>query len=569
MSLQSVDLYREFANSLHLKSWQVLAEAVRDYNPDIVVLVARKTPGIVRLLELDFGPACVISDFAISYTHSIFSNSRVAIVDDLVNVGSTMENARNRVLGAGACEARLFALAMCEEKATIVKDVFYSENSPWPLEYAKSFAVQIPHALLFANKPYDFEFPIIPCTISMPYLTENDLFVKLKEIFGIGSIFDITHPYMRKKGLFRWSVILPQQDSSNFKLRFYVDINSRICNLVPFAISKLNHQYEGGFQGLPVELSPFVDAFYLSLNSLPKNVEVISGESIFRASLFLRSWVWGLNFLDSSLAEVLAVTDVARISLDDVQILFGSDIRRCFEESCISIVNDHRKVDNCSIGSCSSPQSFLSYCPDLINNPIIQTALSEGLGAFDLFISLFKALSDIVGAEDPRKYALSGPYTKEQISENPYLRLRIGLTFSDLLGLCDQIAQITGEYYLSSPCCISAMLDWAIDQGGVVPVVACYDGHLYRVYRKGERTPHDEGCRQKYFAISSYNEPISRTRMAKVFAIMAFSARIPDTVSPSALPRGNVGTFSADSVLNDDNCDITRYFRDTGLIEKA
>ena len=70
-----------------------LAGLVRRSKPETVVLVARKMPRLCSALSLDFGEAHVISDMAIPLSESILRGRRVAIVDDFINAGSTIDRA--------------------------------------------------------------------------------------------------------------------------------------------------------------------------------------------------------------------------------------------------------------------------------------------------------------------------------------------------------------------------------------------------------------------------------------------------------------------------------------------
>ncbi|MHC2284099.1 hypoxanthine-guanine phosphoribosyltransferase [Bradyrhizobium diazoefficiens] len=87
----------------------MLVNGVRDYSPDLVVLVARKMPRLVEALNLSLGDAVCVSDHAIPFVHPNIKGARVAIVDDIWNVGTTMLRARDRVmLGTPTRKAALF-----------------------------------------------------------------------------------------------------------------------------------------------------------------------------------------------------------------------------------------------------------------------------------------------------------------------------------------------------------------------------------------------------------------------------------------------------------------------------
>ena len=85
--------------------WLALVDQVRSWRPDVVVLVARKMPRLAQALELDFG-APTLTDLAVPFADGAFAGARVAVVDDVVNVGSTFAAARASVV-AGALRRRL------------------------------------------------------------------------------------------------------------------------------------------------------------------------------------------------------------------------------------------------------------------------------------------------------------------------------------------------------------------------------------------------------------------------------------------------------------------------------
>ncbi len=568
-SIAHVDFDKGSLAPLHRRSWGVLLAAVREYAPDVVVLIARKTPRISELLHLDFGPASIVSDIAIPYEPSLFRHARVAIIDDVVNVGSTLNSVHKRVMAAGAAKAQLFAVASYGRAWEIAGEVSYAEESVWPEQHARSLSSRLPQALLHMNKPYDVEFPIIPCTILPPFATSRELLSKLKERFGTGCVFDVTHPQAAAEGLHRWTVVLPQLGDSNFKVRLYADIRNRTCNIVPFAIHGCGSKGTERLEELLSGHKSLADVFSALMDFRDERLEAIPGESAFRAVLFLESWMLGLSLIDLDLADMVAVVDDTRISLSDVQLVFGPHIRQCFEAMSVEnhlFAGDHGLAPHSKVKS-SFSGSVAGLYRRFRRTPAFRSVLQSNGDPFDVFMSLFQSLALVVGAENPNQYSLDWPFDRRQVADDPYLRLRVGFTFVDLVELCNEVAQATGEHTLSSPCYVSTMLDWAIDQGGVVPVVTSYDGWLCRVYRKGERDIDNEGARRACFSAANFRKPISRTRMAKIFAILSYSACLPQAAVPSALSRGNVGVFPAASVLDDDNTDITRYFRDTGRLK--
>ena len=78
------------------------------FRPAVVILIAKDAAR--RVVRTHFGPGCVIiSDLAIPFTSRLLRGVRVAIVDDLVNVGTTIRRAAEMATACGGREIRLFA----------------------------------------------------------------------------------------------------------------------------------------------------------------------------------------------------------------------------------------------------------------------------------------------------------------------------------------------------------------------------------------------------------------------------------------------------------------------------
>ena len=168
---------------------------------------------------------------------------------------------------------------------------------------------------------------------------------------------------------------------------------------------------------------------------------------------------------------------------------------------------------------------------------------------FALFAAVFNELAISVGASEPENYSLKWPFTKVEIKEDPYKRLRIGPTFEDLVALYREVSGLEGLRATSVRQEVSAMLDLAIDQGAVVPTIAKYNGSFYRIYRKGESEPRDRAIERSLRAWSLYGKPLSLTRYSKISAILSFAEGVEQILDPETMTRGNVATLPS-SVLD-------------------
>ena len=152
----------------------------------MVILIAQKMPRLAELLQLDFGPGCVVmSDLAIPFTSRLLCGARVAIVDDLVNVGTTIRRSAEMATACGAGEIRLFA-------AGYRRAMSVSENPHISMDLGDEFSDDayssivdsLPQRLHQLAKPYDLEFPVIPCRLNPPYSNAVDVVNWLRSRFG-------------------------------------------------------------------------------------------------------------------------------------------------------------------------------------------------------------------------------------------------------------------------------------------------------------------------------------------------------------------------------------------------
>lgn len=565
----AVETRREEAlcHTLPVDLWQDLAAHVRAYNPDVVVLVARKMPRIREALGLDFGSgAFEITDLAIPFCHSALYRSRVAIVDDVINRGTTVENARQQVMACGARDVAFFALAKTERAHLPESDLYCARQIPLRDGELRDLASKVPDALRIVNKPFDLGFPVIPCSFAVPFRTCTDIHAWLLRTFGPDVVHNPTAPLGYDHQLRRFSVDLGIGKPGLRKIRLYLDETTSECNLVPFDVPSVLSSDKRGLRR-PEALS--LDALLReALAQAPSGATLWPDEASTRARLFVGSLELGIEALDA-LQEVLVAREPGLFSASDAGWAFGPVIARTRYANegdgvCEPGLTD---VEDVSV----SP--FLSRCQEFEHGLFLENIrkrIPDGLGLVAtemLFDAFFLELSRLVGATNHDEYALSWPYTIEQVRENPYLRLRIGPTFDDLVALLSTMLPSSVETR-SLRSVMSDMLDRFIDEGVVVPTIASYDGKLYRVYRKGENDHRDKAVQRTLLALDHLGRPISRTRMAKILTILTYSSRVDTCLVPSAEARGNVSMLQPD-LLSQEEAELTRYLRDTGYIKRA
>lgn len=542
-------------------SWRALAEQVRADAPEVVVLIARKMPRLVELFGLDFGPHClVISDMAIPFCHALIRGRRVAIVDDLVNCGSTLEHARDCVFSCDSSNIRLYALAKRSSTTLrVAVECLYAD--PLQPEQYQELVASVPQHLQRLNKPYDLEFPVIPCQILPPWRTPVELLAKLRTTYGSAAVHDLS-VCGNDERVSRITIDLGSDSSNNYKIRLYIDGNRNTCNLVPFAIP---HNLDAP----PVLSHPtsiaLLSTLVREIADAPIGTTLWLNEPICRARLFAASLDFGLSAL-SKFNSVFAATSVA-FSSADAQLLFGPAVAsvsaREFPPAAVStaLANGHK-----------SDHGESPFWTKFIQNPEhkflkrISQNLHPGFGATDLLAMIFEVLAEMVGASDARAYILDWPYPKEDIVENPYLRLRVGPTFSDLIRIYQELRSTKDVDVVPARNVVSAALDCLIDCGAVVPTLGCYDGTLYRIYRQGESKRRNAALHRFLYGWHNYG-PMSLTRATKVDTILSFSSRLGGLTVPTSFKHGTVSAFGS-NCLDERNVEIAEYARDIGRLQE-
>ena len=149
----------------------------------------------------------------------------------------------------------------------------------------------MPQALGFIAKPYDLEFPIIPCHFTPPFIENSQILAWLREEFGHKAVHAFSRPTASEFGLARFTVDVDNEPQENLKLRLYLDESARKCNLFPFALPN----------ALPKDETLSSDTYFQKvfsgiaegLRGMPPEAEIFPGESEYRLKVFLGSLSFG------------------------------------------------------------------------------------------------------------------------------------------------------------------------------------------------------------------------------------------------------------------------------------
>jgi hypothetical protein len=557
---------RQLLKDFSPSAWEELAFRIRAFAPDVVVLVARKMPRLAECFDLDFGHGpFIVSDLAIPFIHRRLAGARVAIVDDIVNVGSTLRHAQKSAEACSASTTRMFALGARKASATILEGVEYVWPSPLnERDYAR-FVMQVPTVLHHLRKPYDLEFPILPCRLTAPFRSAHDIHLWLADHYGTHAVRSLSQS-SPATGLVRFSLDLPTAGPGNRKLRLYLDTRTGLCYVVPFAIPPRLEMVCPASLAHPFAIG-FLKAVMESLDGCPEGAALWREEPATRAFLFAASLDYGLHVL-GQLSAILSLSGDVPVSFPDLELLFGP-VRADFEGTEAAPTLQPVSAGDWAAEKPESPFYFFLRSPgrgqELLNR---LRDRAHSMCGFTLFSEIFDELARSVGASDPQDYLLDWPYSRQEIKEAPYLRLRIGPTFDDLVAIYAALHHADQNGPLPVRNQVSAILDFAIDSGTVVPTIARYEDRLYRVYRKGESEARDRAMDRVLYAWSMFGKPMTLTRFSKINAILAFSSALPQVLAPCSLTHGNVASLQT-SVLDLEQAEISKHLQRTGRLRSA
>ena len=555
--------------------WFALREAVRAWQPDLIVAVARKMPRIDEAAGLDLAAvATTISDLAIPFCAPFIRGARVAVIDDSVNVGSTVRHAAEALRELGATEVEAFALYSREKERVELDDqgtkLRLVADEPYNHRLWREIAAQAPMLISRLNKPYDLDFPVIPCELTTPLADAADLIAELHQRFD-DNVFDVTTAVGRELGMHRFSIDRVNVDGPFSKVRLYFDSHTGHLNVVPMEIAAPLPVTPP--EGFPSWASLAFDALIAAAG------RTCTDELRARALLFVGSLNAGVEWL-LEVSDIIRPSSSTLVDLQEAELIFGPAVRNMSLPSSLvalrgeAIRAERRALDDTTIERTSGPVQDHTESPKGNDTSVSVSAptspafehvwplLREQVEAADSTdpivraVVIFEGLSRVVGSESTKLYQLDWPYSLDQIVADPYLRLRIGFTAADLTAMFRHGARTerTAEGWRRTT---SKVLDRLIDAGMVVPTIAEYNGKYYRVYRKGEAQSREETVDRILRALHEYGSPMSSTRLSKVGVITSFVVPTSSAAHVAPYQRGNVLAFDAD--LLDDETEMSRF----------
>lgn len=487
-------LRRKAANDyLDFGKWNDLKETIDTFKPEVVIYLARKMPRLAEVLQWKFpDDVLVVSDFAIPWIVDEIRGKRVAIVDDTVNKGTTLEHVHRKVLSCDTPEKNIctFALARKEgaDSNRLDFEIKFAIDSTLTQEEYIELEHKIARSICVLAKPYEVEFPIIYVKYATPHLRSFDILNSLEESAKDNPLFCAIHDTSAddtvELDLARITLDIFKNSKNNCKVRLYLDDANQCAMIMPVAI---------GYCSTPDDECTNIYVLFREMLSYLEvkshdlvTIETFDGESRQRSKNYLDSLLFCLNILP----ELSHVFDINSITIEksDILSLFGkkhaeaiANIKLSAIKKLLSPLVDDATTEFWEAVREGGPSHSLLL--DVINVAQKQHIVTHG-EVFDIF---FKTLAIFAGEDDPKKYRLEGlSITGDDVIANPYLRLRVGPAFSDMIQVFSFLwGTICPDKYSQEQIreTVSVLLDNRIDDGSLVPVLS---KTLQRVYRKGE-----------------------------------------------------------------------------------
>jgi hypothetical protein len=179
------------------RAWERLFDMVQEFGPNVVVLTARKMPRICEGLQVHFGDQLiVISDLAVPFSSLYLAGARVAIVDDVVNFGSTLEQVAGVVEKYSPAAVKLFSLSRRTSTAAVsTREISYAHPVALDEKDYSGYVRTVPAAISHVCKPYDLAFPVLRGRYRMPFCSSVEIVESLRREFDNQVLQVIPSPY--------------------------------------------------------------------------------------------------------------------------------------------------------------------------------------------------------------------------------------------------------------------------------------------------------------------------------------------------------------------------------------
>lgn len=578
----SIEKMREF----------VLSEVTETAKPvNYIITAARGAPRAMEWLfrNLHTLPVPVVSERAIPFITGELKKSNVCLFDDSIIYGSTLYDIKQQLLKQNA-QVKI---------STLVTDEYWFEGkgkSPWsdksaipskfksvlqPFKEYCSLPTQLMppyHRLLLQSfrdlgKPYAVDFPILKTQLSdsVSDWSESEWELHFRSATGIDA-FCLTPKGNKTQVIQAFSLpantetliepLFAQADGieleKHSKFRFHISSEKFVAILTPmliFRISKDNYRIK------------FKDSLLNECwNCLRSTLEINSVDepeknvAIFRALTFVASLgagliTWPLIFRGLTKSEDTKL----ELSYDDTALLFGHNLANIlvcnFNETLKGLVDDKNYYEKDSL-----KQTFISTMKLLeeketqvkFDNDILKSDLEKWIDTRE-HPTDWQINPEMTVMENLQKIFLvlrdMADESKRPNAEDAK-RLKEGFSTGDLRGLLEE-AGVNSTFEELSFC-----IDFLVDIGAIVPMIALSGNKVIKVYRSGERCDADQFASALHRCMREWQEEagerwLTDTAFTKICVLL-------ERLYPDSVPL-YPGQHLHGASLFDKNKDIVRW----------
>lgn len=565
---------------LPTSAWELLFKQIWLDDPDVIVLVARKMPRLAEVFKLRFSArSTVIADIALPFSWTVLKGARVAIVDDVVNVGTTVYRAASIAKKAGALAVKTYSLGKRSDDQLYRNEFasYFAVERPLSRTEYRGHVRSIPAAISNLAKPFDLAFPVISCGYPFGIDSADGIISKLEKVFHKDQLQIIPSPYHNSpvQRLTIWADENSQRKDR--KLRIYFDDQLRVCRLVPIAIQQpisLNLSEEKELLSTWGALIKQVEQFV----ELPESAKKDAFATI---KVFKDSLIWfECHVAAKIIGPVLRRISSLPFDVSEASLLFGplaNQVAETHSGRNYKVSQRIKKDDSLQVGQPPSTSPFVDkFNIDLLlefaKENMVKECPEHGWKVFDIFSgvkAILDALANMIGADDANNYSQNWPFTISEVRADPYLRLRIGPTFGDLVYLVTLLAQRCGYQKINAiERAISLVIDMSVDQGSIVPTYAHFENMSFRIYRRGEQNQYRRALFRAQLAWHESGIPMSLTRFSKLLAIMGHSKEFCEGIDVGAATRGTVALLRPE-LSGGEKVEYSHHLRDTGRLKEV
>lgn len=509
---------------------------------DYLIFMARKSLRLYDLLSAAGAPTSerpVLSDHVLDQSLHVFRDKDIILIDDTLILGTTLADAKKRLLDAGAKSVQCHVFAIDAEnwcRELIVPDKSFAQ-----LDHSRmlTFCAREVFALSIGAIPYLSDFPF-----SEPVRLTQSAVLTLHSLPGWDT-HTLTTRAQEAAGV-SYYTCLPQQETLEFFTAFLGIPVARLVELVKVRVFSRRAGTAHWARFIPLlTLRPMEERDLDHLfDSVTKHVADQAGgfssaierwctspTSKLRALQYALSLAVGAYFM-STLTRTAGLKRVPAFDIKEGVRLFGpwmyGDVQE-LHHAILAIFQDGRPIvfHGPAPTAATLPESVIQISKSEYRE-FVEASNEEQPEPNELSASRTRSLlTDLIRAfiglyrkyELPAReevHRLGSSILTAEAHDAPFReRLKFGFAWRALVEVMLEEHKL--KPYTRRGNLLSLLLDYLIDMGIAVPVLALRDGILFRAYRYGEDVPFgDQECALCYEVANGFIQASGRSDIPRI-----------------------------------------------------